>query len=127
MMIIVALVVLLMPCLANAMMAITMTTTISYTEPTVNNNGSALTNLESTTYTWTQDGHSTQTVVVPATAPTGGGDITQTIRLFTVYHCERVTVTITAMATNTSGENSAPTSPVEVILNSCSSPTLKDH
>lgn len=81
--------------------------TVSYKEPTTNKNGSPLTDLANTSIFKTIGGTKTKVLDIPATAPTGGGEISQTIDL-AVGADEEVDVTITANATDLGGNSSDP-------------------
>jgi len=81
------------------------TATITYTEPSTNQAGNALTNLKETTVYWKQDAGAEQSIKVPASALSGGGVITKVITIVDPPLCGSTIVTAQVSASNTNVTN----------------------
>lgn len=80
--------------------------TVTYQEPSVNSDGSPLSDLDHTTVYHNFGGPKVEAARVPATLPVGGGTVTQTITI-QVPESTEADVEIWATATDTSGNESA--------------------
>ena len=86
--------------------------TVEYDEPTVNLDGSPLTDLAGTRVTYTVDGGAPVVgPLIPATAPTGGGHVVTQIHV-PVQRGQEVAVSVTATAEDLDGNVSDPSDPV---------------
>lgn len=98
---------------------------VEYTEPTTNENGTPLTDLAKTTIYYDIGAGPVKAVDVPATAPTGGGAISQVITV-TIAENTEVDVQIWATATDLSGNESEKSAIATVRVDSLppNAPTL---
>jgi hypothetical protein len=80
------------------------TITATYLEPSTAIGGVPLTSLSKTTLYWKQDGGAEQTVDVPASKGSGGGNITKTFTVADPPACGKSTIVVSVSATNVSGE-----------------------
>jgi len=108
----------LLVCLATDSFAINFTVTgtnveSSYTEPTVNEDGSPLSDLAKTTIYYDLGAGQVKALDVPASSPTGGGQISQTVTV-PIVSGQEANVKFWATATDTSGNESAPSNSVTV-------------
>jgi len=106
--------------LSGAAMAATVT--VTYTEPSQTVGGSPITNLKETAIFWKQDAKAEVKLVVPATKATGGGAITRTITVADPPVCGLTTITATATATDTAGNESVRSAPVSTTRDNSKTP-----
>ena len=77
------------------------TVQFSYTEPTKTVEGKPLTALKEVTIYWKQDNGVEQIVRIPASAPTGGGQMSKTVTIANAPLCGSTTIVAQATASNT--------------------------
>jgi len=97
--------------LSGTAMAAT-TVTVTYTEPSQTVGGSPITNLKETAIFWKQDAKAEVKLVIPASKPAGGGAVSRVITVADPPVCGLTTITVSATATATTGDESARATPV---------------